>query len=159
MITFAECFKKNGVSAKRQDYPAGVSVFSEGDNADGMYFIESGVVRIARKMPLAGGEISLALLEQEEFFGIISFLTGSARMADAMAVTDCCLWQVDKKTFHEAVTRSPEFAGLVIRGLLKRLEELHIKMKDTTEQVAVFTQRMKDLSTLWHSLVTWSCVS
>ena len=155
MAIFAECFEKNQVVARRQNYHAGDLIFSEADKADGVYFVESGEVRISRKMPLTGGEISLAILKRDEFFGIVSFLTGRTRMADARAITDCCLWMVNKETFHEIVTKSPEFAWLVIQGLLKRLEELHIKMKDTSKQVEEFTTRIENISSLWHSLITW----
>ncbi|MEK7821630.1 MAG: cyclic nucleotide-binding domain-containing protein [Planctomycetota bacterium] len=155
MTILAECFNKNKVPAKRLDFHAGTPVFSEADAADGMYFIETGVVRITRNVPEIRREISLALLGPEEFFGIISCTMGKFRTADARAVTDCTLWQIDRETFREAVTKSPEFARLVIQGLIKRLEELQVKMRDTTEQMAEFTQRMEDLSTLWSSLVTW----
>lgn len=155
MTLFTECFEKNRVAARKHVYHAGDVIFSEGDNANGMYFIESGVVRISRKIPLTGGEVNLSMLEQEEFFGIVSFLTGRARMADARAVTESCLWLMDRKTFQEAVTKSPEFARLVIRGVLKRLEDLHIKMKDSSKQMAEFTQRLEGLFALWHSMITW----
>lgn len=155
MTVLAECFKKSGVPAKRQEHHAGTLIFSEAENADEMYFIESGMVRITRKVPLTSEEISLALLGPEELFGVIPCLTGKPRAADARAVTDCTLWHVEKKTFKEAVTRSPEFAQLVINGLLKRLEELHTKLKDTTEQMEEFAGHMEDLSNVWHSLVTW----
>jgi len=42
-----------------------------------------------------------------------------------------------------------------VETYIKRLEELQVKMKNTTEQMAEFTQRMEDLSTIWSSLVTW----
>jgi CRP-like cAMP-binding protein len=155
MSIFEECFSKNGVPAKRQDYRAGTLIFSETDCTDGMYFIESGMVRITRKVPETRREMSLALLGPEEFFGIISFMTGKSRTADARAVTDCTLWKVDKEAFRKAVTSSPEFAGLVIRGLTKRLEEIHDKMRGTTEQMAEFTQRMENFSALWSSIITW----
>ncbi|OHB89184.1 MAG: hypothetical protein A3D89_03450 [Planctomycetes bacterium RIFCSPHIGHO2_02_FULL_52_58] len=156
MTIFAECFNKNKVPAKRLDFPAGTPIFSEADTASEMYFIEAGVVRITRNVPEIHREISLALLGPEEFFGIISCaMVKSRRSADAKAVTDCTLWQIDRETFREAVTKSPEFARLVIQGLIKRLEELQVKMKNTTEQMAEFTQRMEDLSTIWSSLVTW----
>ncbi|HHT9119383.1 MAG TPA: Crp/Fnr family transcriptional regulator [Candidatus Hypogeohydataceae bacterium YC41] len=150
-----ECFKKNLVPARRREYHAGTLIFSETDRADGMYFIESGMVRVTRKVPEIHSEISLALLGPEECFGIISFMMGKPRTADARAVTDCILWQVDKEAFREIVTKNPEFAQLVIQGLLKRLEELHAKMRETTEQMTEFTRHMEDMSNLWHSLVTW----
>ncbi|MFN3466797.1 MAG: Crp/Fnr family transcriptional regulator [Candidatus Brocadiales bacterium] len=155
MTIFAECFNRNKVPAKKQSYQAGTLIFSETDRADGMYFIESGVVRITRTAPEIRREISLALLGPEEFFGIISCTVGKYRTADARAVTDCTLWQINKETFRETVTKSPEFARLVIQGLIKRLEELQVKMRDTTQQMSEFTRRMEDLSTLWSSLVTW----
>lgn len=153
--TLAGYFKKNVVLARRQDCGAGTLIFSEADRADGIYFIESGMVRITRKVPEIQKDISLALLGPGECFGVVSFMTRKSRRADAMAVTNCVLWEVDRGAFHEIVTRSPAFARLVIQGLLKRLEEVHAEMKDTTEQMVEFTRRMDALANLWHSLVTW----
>ncbi len=155
MTAVAECFMRHEVPVKKKNYHAGTLIFSEGDTVSGMYFVESGVVRITRNVPEIGREISLALLGPGECFGIISCITGKPRTADARAVTDCSIWEMDKDTLREAVSKSPEFAQLMVQGLIKRLEELQTRMRETTEQMAEFARRMENLSTLWNSLITW----
>lgn len=154
MPTFTECFKKAAVQAKRQNYSAGALVFSEGDRAQEMYFIESGQVKITRMVPKIHSEITLALLGREDFFGI-SALIGKPRMAKAIAVSDCTIWQVNEEAFYEAMTKNVEFARLVVKDLVKRLDGLQVKMSETTEQMVEFTRRVEDLTSIWHSMVTW----
>ncbi|HHT9119995.1 MAG TPA: Crp/Fnr family transcriptional regulator [Candidatus Hypogeohydataceae bacterium YC41] len=154
MNVISEWLKKN-VPTRRKNYPAGALIFSTGDSANIVYFIESGDVRITRKMPDIGSDISLGVLGPEELFGIIAFMTGKPRTADARAVTDCVLWEIDKETFREAVTKDPKFTRFVIKGMTRRLEDLHTKLKNTTELMTDFTRRMEDLSVVWHSLITW----
>ncbi len=152
MASLATYLKRQEISAKRLSYPAGSKVFSEMDQSNGMYFIESGQVNITKREPRTNSEINLATLGPEDFFGILSFSSGRTRLADATAVTDCTVWEIDRRAFKEAVDKCPEFSLVLINGLVRRLESLNEKMKEMSAHLKEFTSRMEDLSSLWHSL-------
>lgn len=152
MVSLSTYFKGQEIPAKRVDYQAGSAIFSEADQADVMYFIESGQVKITKRTSQTRGEVTLATLGAEDFFGVLSFSSGRTRLADAIALTKCTLWEIDKRSFKEAVDKSPEFALFFINSLVKRLENLNEKMKDMSEQLREFTRRIDDLSALWYSL-------
>ncbi|MFN3466798.1 MAG: Crp/Fnr family transcriptional regulator [Candidatus Brocadiales bacterium] len=152
MVSLATYMKGQEIPAKRLTYTAGSKIFSEAEQANGMYFIEAGEVRITKNTPQTNESVNLATLGPEDFFGILSFSSGRTRLADATAVTDCTLWEIDKNAFCEAVDRCPEFSLLLINGLVKRLENLNEKMREMSGHLKEFTSRMEDLSSLWHSL-------
>lgn len=152
MVGLATYLKGQDIPAKRLSYLAGNKIFSETDPANEMYFIESGQVKIMKNTPQTNGEVNLATLGPEDFFGILSFSSGRSRLADAIALTDCTLWEIDKRAFREAVDRCPEFSLLLINGLVRRLETLNERMGEMSAHLKEFTGRIEDLSSLWHSL-------
>lgn len=152
MVGLATYLKGQDIPAKRLSYLAGSKIFAETDPANGMYFIESGQVKITKHTPQTDGEVDLATLGPEDFFGILSFSSGRTRLADAIALTDCTVWEIDKRAFREVVDRCPEFSLLLINGLVRRLEALNKRMEEMSGYLKEFTGRMEDLSSLWHSL-------
>lgn len=152
MVSLSTYFKRQDIPVRMLSYQAGSTIFSETDQANGMYFIESGQVKITKKVPHTLEETDLATLGPEEFFGILSFNSGRTRLADATALTDCTLWEIDKRAFKEAVDRCPEFSLFLINGLVRRLETLNERMKEMSGHLKEFASRIEDLSSLWQSL-------
>src|SRR5689334_2242686 len=73
--------------AEHHDFPAGTTVFKEGDPADGMYLILDGTVLIIRKTQ-AGEERTVAIVTAGQSFGEIGLLVERPRTATAAAGTD-----------------------------------------------------------------------
>ncbi|HHT9119994.1 MAG TPA: Crp/Fnr family transcriptional regulator [Candidatus Hypogeohydataceae bacterium YC41] len=153
MVSLSTFFERKGVPVKKRPYPAGSRIFSQADLANEIYFLESGQVNITKKALLGQKEINLATLGPGDFFGVLSFTSGSTRLADATALTDCTLWEIDKKAFEEALDISPEFSMFFISDLAKRLESLNKRMLEISDGLREFTRRIEDLSTLWQSLI------
>ncbi len=63
---------------------AGTTIFNEGDEADGVYVIRLGQVRVSQKFP--GGERTLAYLTRGDFFGETGLLRRAKRNATCKAV-------------------------------------------------------------------------
>lgn len=63
---------------------AGTTIFDEGDEADGVYLVRLGQVRVSQKFP--GGERTLAYLTRGDFFGETGLLRRAARNATCRAV-------------------------------------------------------------------------
>src|SRR5690242_9303916 len=82
--------------AHHRHLPAGTPIFRSGDPGDSMMAIAAGTVRIS--MPtVPGREVVLADLLAGEVFGEVALLDGGGRSADATALTNCHLLQLDRR--------------------------------------------------------------
>jgi CRP/FNR family cyclic AMP-dependent transcriptional regulator len=96
-------------------YPAGSTIFTEGDYGDYLLVIVEGEVRITL------GEKELGRLGSEEYFGEMSLLDGEPRSASAVAETDCLLLRLGQREFLAILARNFESALTIIRTLSQRL--------------------------------------
>ncbi|MEE9584953.1 MAG: cyclic nucleotide-binding domain-containing protein [Candidatus Brocadiales bacterium] len=141
--------------AKKVHYAANQVIISQDEQAQEMYFIDSGKVKIQRRVPELGRELEIATLGPNDFFGVLGVVMGKHRVADVVAVTDCTLWSMDKASFKEAVGKSPEFALLVVEGLCDRLAKVNERTEETFAQFKEFTTRFEEVSLLWHALIPY----
>lgn len=153
MVELAAYFKGKEIPVTKLSYRAGSTIFSEADQANEMYIIETGHVKITQKLPGSPDEIILATLGKEDFLGVLSFTSGSTRLANAIALTECTLLEIDKMTYNAAVDRCPEFSLLFINAMTRRLGDLHKRMYEMSEQLKEFTIHIEEISSLWRSLV------
>lgn len=102
-------------------FARGEAVTREGDRDDGLYMIVSGeaVVR------LDGSEgRDVANLGAGQFFGEMSLMTGEARAATVLAVTDLLCYRLGKQAFELLLRTHPEVAEQVAEILANRRGEL-----------------------------------
>ena len=128
--------------------PAGTVLFHEGDRGEEMYIIQSGKVKISKKM--RGVEKTLATLEKGEFFGEMAILNDKPRSASAEVVEDSDVLMIDRKTFETLLRGNVEIAIRFIKRLADRLREADEQMealmiKDNTSRlVSVLAKHVKD---------------
>ncbi len=152
MKSFIEKYlKESAIPAKKALYKANSVIFTEMDAGNGMYLIESGQVKIKKKIPYINKEVTLATLGPNENFGELSLLLGRPRAAEVEALTDCTLWFMDEKTFKEAISKSPEFSLMIMEGLANKLSKMNERHKEMLSHLRDFTERLEDFSTLLHS--------
>ena len=110
-------------------------LFKEGDiifkeNAEDckeMYIIDSGRVNIVKKVE--DTDISLTTLDEGDFFGEMSLITGSKRSASAIAHTKCKLHTMDKETFEFNLSNDINFMRQIFETLAHRLEATDTNLK------------------------------
>lgn len=90
---------------------AGGAVFAKGDEGDSMYMVVTGVVRIH------DGQRTLNDLGATDVFGEMALLESAPRLASATAVEATHLLRLDRDTFHELLSISPDISRGVIRVL------------------------------------------
>lgn len=83
-------------TSKIRKYQADDLIFAEGQRGDRFYVIIQGRVEITKKAS-SGDEISLALLKQGASFGEMAILDASPRSANAKALDDTLLFELDGK--------------------------------------------------------------
>lgn len=100
-------------------YPKKQTIFTQGDAADIVFYIQAGKVRLA-VVSESGKEATLGILGEREFFGEGSLAGQKLRMGSAIAMTDCELLQIDKKAMVLALHREHAFSDLFVAYLLGR---------------------------------------
>lgn len=111
--------------ATRRQYAKGELIFSEGDIADYIYFIESGQVQIFIRKFTAEEEIKT--LGPGDYFGEMAVFYKDRRTASTRALTDVTLLSVDKSTFLNRLKNDHAIAGKINAILARRNEELLLK--------------------------------
>ena len=107
---------------------AGETVFRRGDNADELYLIRRGNVRIV--LPLQGNDYhNLASFGRGNFFGEIAFLDGPPRSANALATTATDLFVISRLRVNEVSRRHP-VVGVKMFARLARTLALRLRQTD-----------------------------
>src|SRR3981189_1352005 len=95
------------------------TIFTQGDEADAVFYIQEGKVRLTVVSKI-GKEATLGILSEGEFFGEGSLAGQTLRMGSATAITDCELLQIDRKAMMLALHREHAFSDLFVAYLLAR---------------------------------------
>ena len=94
-------------------------IFAQGDLSDAVFYIQEGKIKLSVVSKI-GKEATIGILNEGSFFGE-GCLTGQAlRLCSAIAMTDCSLMKIDKKSMNEVLHREPAFSELFVAYLLTR---------------------------------------
>lgn len=99
-------------------YPAGSTIFSEGEEGGTMFIIRSGTVR----MSIGGAE--LQTVGENHALGVQSLIDGHHRSTTATAVEDCELAVINRRLFGIMVDDVPNFARYIIGMLVGRIRKM-----------------------------------
>jgi CRP/FNR family transcriptional regulator, cyclic AMP receptor protein len=105
--------RKNLTVAKRQ------RIFTQGDEADAVFYIQKGKVRLT-VVSKTGKEATIGILTEGNFFGEGSLAGQGLRMGSASAIADCELLRIEKKAMMDALHREHAFSDLFVAYLLAR---------------------------------------
>ncbi len=116
----AEAFlAKTGKGRTVLNFEKGQTVFAQGDQADAVFYIQQGQVKIS-VISEQGKEAVVALLKAREFLGE-GCLTGQThRQATAEAMSDCEIMRLEKAAIVQVIHDEPEFAEKFIAHVLDR---------------------------------------
>ena len=94
-------------------------IFSQGDSADAVYYLQKGRVKLAI-VSNQGKEAIIAMVEQTGFFGEECLGGQRVWLASAIAMEDCTLFRIDKQMMIEALRDEPTLSSLFMKHLLTR---------------------------------------
>jgi CRP-like cAMP-binding protein len=116
----AGAFLKNAASGRSvSTHPGKRIIFAQGDNADSVFYIQKGKVKITVVSP-AGKEAVVAILGEDEFFGEGCLIGQPKRLATAMALTECVTMRVRKPEIQRAIRGESAFAEMFVSHILAR---------------------------------------
>ena len=99
--------------------PKKQTIFTQGDGADAVFYIQKGKVRLT-VVSKTGREATIGILNEGSFFGEGALAGQVLRMGSAAAMTDCELLRVDKKAMMDALHREHVFSDMFVAYLLAR---------------------------------------
>src|SRR5215470_586342 len=106
--------------------PRATTICAKGDPGSSLFAIYQGAVRIT--VPSVDGHDAVFnLIGKGDIFGEMALLDGRPRSADAVAITDCELFVIERRDFLPLVREEPDIA-------LKLIEILCARLRHTTEQ-------------------------
>src|SRR5678815_71323 len=105
--------RKSLTVAKKQ------GIFTQGDAADAVFYIQKGQVRLTVVSKI-GKEATIGILDAGNFFGEGALAGQSVRMGSATAMSECQLLRIDKKAMMVALHREHAFSDLFVSYLLAR---------------------------------------
>ncbi len=94
-------------------------VFSQGDPAEAVFYVQTGKVKLAVVSP-EGKEAVVGILGAGDFFGEGCLSTETLRMATASALVNCQIVRLEKAAIIRVLHNEPEFSALFISYLLAR---------------------------------------
>jgi CRP/FNR family cyclic AMP-dependent transcriptional regulator len=102
-----------------EGFPHKRTIFAQGDAADSVFYIQKGKVKLI-VVAQSGKEATIGILNKGDFFGE-GCLTGQpSRMCSAIAITDCEVMRIDKKSMMDVIHRERSFSDMFVAYLLAR---------------------------------------
>ena len=125
----AMLLEKIKVGKQELNFQKGKKIFSQGDPADSIYFIQSGRIKVT-VVSVAGKEAVLAMPGPHEFFGEGSLVRQSLRVSTAEALEPSTVFRVEKKAMIRSLHNQPELAEKFMASLLTRNLDLEEDLCD-----------------------------
>jgi len=94
-------------------------IFVQGDEADAVFYVQKGKVRLTVVSKI-GKEATIAIVSEGHFFGEGSLAGQLLRMGSAAAMTDCEILRVEKKAMMDVLHRETAFSERFVAYLLAR---------------------------------------
>lgn len=107
------------VGKSRREYKAGESIFSQGDPANAVFYIQSGKIKLT-VVSMNGKEAVISHLPAGSFFGEASLAGQKLRISSAYAIESATILRIEKTVMQDLLHREPEFAEQFLAHLLSR---------------------------------------
>ena len=108
-----------GTGKTIERYAKSQKIFSQGEVADTLFFIQEGKVKLTVLSEL-GKEAVVGIFAEGQFFGEGCLSGGRLRAATSHAMEQCLITSITKKAMLAALESEPEFSAFFIAYLLSR---------------------------------------
>jgi CRP/FNR family cyclic AMP-dependent transcriptional regulator len=110
---------QTGAGRTTQDYRNNQNVFSQGEVAGSVLFIQKGRVKLT-VMSKYGKEAIIGIMEAGQFFGEGCLQNQPLRGATAITLSECRITSITKDAMLSAIRDQPQFSKLFLDHLLSR---------------------------------------
>ena len=113
----------------RREYATGESIFSQGDLANSVFYIQSGKVKLT-VVSMNGKEAVIAHLGATSFFGEACLASETHRAASASALESSTIIRIDKIAMQDLLHLEPQFAEQFLAHMLSRNNRMQADLVD-----------------------------
>ena len=110
---------KVGEGKTHTEHPKSQKVFSQGEVASAIFYIQKGKVKLT-VVSKQGKEAVIAILGVGDFFGEGCLAGQSLRMATVTTITECSIVRIDKADAVRVLRDEPAFSEMFLHYLLSR---------------------------------------
>ncbi len=107
-------------AARRREYQAGELIVLEGEAQPGLYFLDTGYVKVLKGAP-SGREQTLRVLEPGDTFNEIGVFSRLPNPATAVALEPTAVWLIPRETLTHLMRERPSFAESIIERMAERM--------------------------------------
>ena len=111
--------RQSGRGKNDSKYPKDQTVFSQGEIADAVFYIQKGKIKLT-VVSEQGKEAVVAILGPGQFFGEGCLNGHPLRIATTTAIEDCVITRLDKAVMVATIHNEPDFSELFMAYLLDR---------------------------------------
>jgi CRP/FNR family transcriptional regulator, cyclic AMP receptor protein len=108
-----------GKGRARTDYQKDQVIFSQGDPADAVFYVQKGKIKLT-VVSREGKEAVVAILGTGDFFGEGCLAGQPLRMGSAITMSECSIMRLEKAGVIRLLHDQPGFSELFLRHLLSR---------------------------------------
>lgn len=108
-----------GKGRKETAYKNKQLIFSQGDAADAVFYVQSGKIKLT-VLSEQGKEAVIAILTDKDFLGEGCIHGQPLRMSSATAMTECRVLRIEKKAMMKVLHEEHAFSDLFVAHLLSR---------------------------------------
>jgi CRP/FNR family transcriptional regulator len=129
----------SAIQFKVENFLANSFIIVEGKkNSGNFYIIRSGKVRVMKESPVVA-EDPYTIFGPGDFFGVVSCMSGHARIETAIALENVSLISVEREMFGVLIQKNPAVAMKIIRFFSRKLREFdqaitHLTFKNRVEE-------------------------
>ncbi|MGA7291487.1 MAG: Crp/Fnr family transcriptional regulator [Terriglobales bacterium] len=106
------------------------AVFSQGDRADAVFYIQEGKVKVS-VLSKQGKEATIALLGAGDFLGEGCIASDQPlRLATATAITRCSMLRIEKKEVMRTLHKEHEFSDMFVAYMVERYNRTQADLVD-----------------------------
>jgi CRP/FNR family transcriptional regulator, cyclic AMP receptor protein len=128
--------KKAGTKSSTQQYRSGQTIFTQGDKADAVFYVQCGHVKLT--VMSKGKRAVIGILRQGDLFGEGCLTPKSLRTSTATVIQLSNITRVKRADIARIIHREPAFAKLFITHLLFRIGRVEEGLVD---QVCISSER------------------
>lgn len=118
-----------GDGRSTRDYERDEIIFSQGDPAEAVFFIQRGKVKVS-VVSEQGKEAVVAMLGKDDFFGEGCLAGQWLRISTVSAITDVVITRLEKLAIIRLIQEDPAFSELFIAHLLSRAIRVEADLVD-----------------------------
>jgi CRP-like cAMP-binding protein len=121
-------------------YSKGETILRQGDIGDSMFVIHDGSVSVRVPGDTPNVRREVAQLGPGNVFGEMALLTGEARVADVVAITDVTALEIAKDALQPILADNPDLATAITATIMRRRAETREGEPSEEEQVSVLAR-------------------